>query len=84
MAQAVQAKFGQSRNDMYWSLYAGEDKFIRWGGYDDAYWWQNVAPTDAWRTRVGDATKRTYILDPDTSTVLIVEPATPPVDMGEK
>lgn len=55
------ASFSQSRNDMHWQLYAGEDGFIRWSGYDDRNWWENVSHTD--RTRIGKVTGRTFRLD---------------------
>jgi hypothetical protein len=58
-----QASFNQMRNDMHWSLYAGEDGIIRWTGYDDRNWWDNVAPTDHARIRVGKVTGRTFRLD---------------------
>ncbi|MBG7616503.1 hypothetical protein IWC96_14590 [Brevundimonas sp. BAL450] len=72
----MEAKFTQSRSDMHWSLYAGEDGFVRWGGYDDQNWWENVAKSDHARTRVGKATGRAFVIDFDTCQVEVREPAT--------
>jgi len=69
------ASFDQLRNDLYWKLYAGEDGFIRWTGYDDRNWWDNVSPTDHARNRVGKVTGRVFRLDHHTSQVEIL-PAT--------
>ena len=68
----LEAEFSQSRNDMHWSIYAGEDGFVRWGGYDDDYWWDKVSPTDSARNRVGKVTGRTYRLDHETCAVEIL------------
>lgn len=39
----------QNRNDLHWEYsHMGDDnhfEFIRWTGYDDAYWWGQVAKT---------------------------------------
>lgn len=66
------AKFSQSRNDMYWTHFDLDDGFIRWIGYDDANWWENVAPK-ADTSRVGKESGRTYTLDYNTCEVLITE-----------
>jgi len=67
----VRAKFSQSRNDMYWSFYSTEEgETIRWSGYADDYWWNNVAPTEVWRRRVGKS-GTVYTLDPGTNDVTI-------------
>lgn len=71
----VTATFDQHRNDLNWTLYAGEDGFIRWGGYDDANWWNNVSKSEAVRTRVGKVTGRVFVLDHATGTVEIREPS---------
>lgn len=68
----VKAEFSQSRNDMYWTHFDMEDGTIRWGGYDDANWWYNVAPK-ADTARVGKVSGRTYVLDYTTSEVTITE-----------
>lgn len=67
------ATFSQSRNDLYWSHYAGEDGTIRWSGYDDKNWWDNVSPTDAARKRVGKVTGRTFVLNHDTGHVTVFD-----------
>lgn len=69
----AKAEFDQSRNDMYWSLYAGEDGRIRWIGYDDANWWNTVAPTDHARKRVGKVTGRTFVLNHETGEVTVFD-----------
>ncbi|UIJ43766.1 hypothetical protein LZK98_11755 [Sphingomonas cannabina] len=67
------ADFSQSRNDMYWKVYAGADGVVRWIGYDDANWWQNVAKSTA--QKVGKVTGRIFTLDYDTNIVTVGEPA---------
>lgn len=70
----MEATFDQLRNDLYWKVYAGEDGFIRWTGYDDRNWWENVAPTDAARTRVGKVTGRVFRLDHSSGRVEVTSP----------
>lgn len=73
MTAAIEkAEFSQSRNDMRWKLYDREDGYIRWGGYNDRNWWDNVAPTDSARNRVGKVTGRTYRLDHRTGEVVVL------------
>lgn len=69
------AEFDQIGNDLYWKVYAGEDGFIRWTGYDDSNWWDRVSKTDAARNRVGKVTGRTFRLDHDTNEVVVLEMA---------
>jgi hypothetical protein len=62
------ARFEQIRNDLFWTLYdVDSGEFIRWRGYDDAYWWGNVSKTDEFRIR------GKYRLDPITNKVIIIE-----------
>ena len=62
------ARFEQIRNDLFWTLYDSEsDKLIRWQGYDDSYWWQNISKTDQFRVR------GKYRLDPITNKVTTLE-----------
>lgn len=70
------ATFDQHRNDMCWSLHAGEDGTIRWIGYNDGNWWKNVSATDAARQRVGKVTGRVFTLDHRTNEVTIAEART--------
>jgi hypothetical protein len=65
------AKFSYMGRDLYWKLYDHKDGFIRWSGYDDANWWNNVAPKV--RDRVGPETGRTYRIDFESDTVEIIE-----------
>lgn len=67
------ARFSQSRNDMYWSIYAGDAGFVRWTGYDDDYWWKNIAPSKNWQKRTAKD-GRVFTLNPVTCDVTI-EPA---------
>lgn len=69
----AKAEFSQSRNDLYWKFWAGEDGMIRWTGYDDAYWWDKVSETDAARKRVGKITGRTFVLTHATCNVAIFD-----------
>lgn len=68
------AEFSQSRNDLHWSIYTSEDGFIRWGGYDDANWWDNVSNTDHAMNRVGPKSGRVYRIEFDTRVVTILTP----------
>ena len=65
-----QARFSQSRNDMYWSIYDECDGFVRWAGYDDEYWWDNVATTEQARVRIGKSGRR-YTIDFSTGAVSV-------------
>ena len=67
----LQAEFSQSRSDLHWRVWAGEDKFIRWAGYDDRNWWQNVATQESKRVRVGPSTGRVFTIDFDTGLVTV-------------
>lgn len=76
MEKLLKAKFSQLRNDMYWELYemvtttdhkVTWDK-LRWVGYDDEYWWTNVATQDSFQVQIG-ASGRKYRLDPKTHRV---------------
>lgn len=69
--ETITAEFSQSRNDLHWSFYAGEDGFVRWTGYDDNFWWHGVSNTDHCRNRVGKVTGKTYRLDPRTHEVTV-------------
>jgi len=74
MSKAI-ADFDRHRNDLYWKVWAGDDKFIRWIGYDDANWWNNVSHAEHVRTRVGPATGRVFTIDFATCEVTISSPA---------
>ena len=67
------ARFSQSRNDMYWTLFTSGDGPIRWIGYDDDFWWERVSPTETWRRKVGPTSGKIYTLDPHTAKVTIEE-----------
>ena len=71
MSEKLTAKFSQSRNDMHWSVFTLEDGFIRWGGYDDAYWWDNVSKAEHTRTRIGEKTGKVYEINFDTGDVFV-------------
>lgn len=67
----TEAKFSQLRNDMYWTHFDLDDGYIRWIGYDDAYWWDNVSKTDNARIRTGKVSGRVYELEHVSGTVFI-------------
>lgn len=67
------ASFEQLRNDLYWTFWGGEDGTIRWTGYDDANWWNNVSHTDHARKRVGKVTGRTFVLNPESNLVTVFD-----------
>lgn len=63
----MQARFQRLRNDLFWEVFDREqDKFIRWMGYDDSYWWNNVANSEQFQVR------GKYRLDPFTNEVRIL------------
>lgn len=70
---ASSANFTQSRNDLYWTFWGGDDGTIRWFGYDDANWWQNVSKADHARKRVGAVTGRTFVLNHDNGEVAVFD-----------
>ena len=70
----IQAKFSQSRNDMYWKVFDSKDGFVRWSGYDDAYWWRNISIKPEWQARIMES-GRTYTLNPQTGDVFVTEAA---------
>ena len=74
MSEKLTAKFSQNRNDMHWSVFTLEDGFIRWGGYDDAYWWDNVSKCDHARTRTGEKSGKVYAIDFTTGEVWVTTP----------
>lgn len=65
------AEFDQLRNDLYWKFPAGADGLIRWTGYDDDYWWERVSKDPRTRTRRGEITGRTFVIDFETGEVVI-------------
>ena len=74
VAEALEAEFSQFRNDLYWKVFDLKDGFVRWGGYDDAYWWNSVSKHDSTRKRTGKVTGRIYEIDFDTGKVFVTEP----------
>jgi len=64
----MQARFQQLRNDLFWEIFDNEqNKLIRWTGYDDYYWWNNVAKSKEFQVR------GKYQLNPVTNEVSILE-----------
>lgn len=62
----IQARFQQLRNDLFWEIFdRAENKFIKWSGYNDNFWWSEVARSDNFQLR-GE-----YRLNPFTNEVTI-------------
>ena len=61
----VRARFNQISRDLFWEVFDGE-KYIRWSGYDDNFWWNNVANTEQFQVR------GKYKLNPKTDEVEIL------------
>lgn len=63
------AEYSIYRNDMFWkSCILDMENFeffmLRWAGYNDDFWWKNVATKDNTQEVVGDkGTKRRFKLD---------------------
>ena len=70
MSDIRKAEFQALGNDLYWKLYDTHDGFIRWAGYDDANWWQNVAPF--YRDKIGGRSGLTYRINFDTREVEVL------------
>ena len=49
----MKARFDKLRNDLFWYFYDWNDngKRYSWQGYDDSYWWNEVAKTDQFQVR---------------------------------
>jgi len=62
------AEFSQHRNDMHWKFWTGKT-FVRWTGYDDANWWQNVSMSSNARQRLQDG--KTYTINFNTCEVTV-------------
>lgn len=71
------ASFDVSRNDLCWSYYDSKDGSIRWWGYNDGFWWLNVAPSNQFRKQTGKITGLVYTLDPHSHSITISYEATP-------
>ena len=68
--ERADSTFSQSRNDMYWKHWDSKDGYVRWIGYDDAYWWTNISVKPEWQTRTMES-GTIYTLNPVTGTVFI-------------
>ena len=75
------AEYNKSVNDLYWkcTLYTYEDGefewyHISWWGYNDDFWWNNVAEERSVVTCIGDkGTEKKFKLDYRTLDVVEVE-----------
>lgn len=48
----MNARFEKLYNDLFWSIYdLDSDKIITWRGYNDSFWWNNVARTESFQVR---------------------------------
>lgn len=62
----MKARFQQIRKDLFWEIFDGKD-FVKWSGYDDTFWWYNVANTEQFQVR------GKYKLNPRTDEVEIIQ-----------
>ncbi len=69
----IKANFSQLGNDLFWSHYDKDDKSIKWSGYNDEYWWNNVSCSSNFKFRLGKITNRYYCLDAKTNDITITE-----------
>lgn len=72
MSETTEVKHDRLSNDLSWSVYHRDgDHFekVSWTGYNDNYWWQNVAPTEQFLIRACKCGKK-FKLDPDEQTVM--------------
>jgi hypothetical protein len=72
------AKFQSLGRDLYWThcVWSPEFEILRWGGYDDAYWWNTVSKSDTATVRTAKDGKR-YRLDPQTNSVTAEQESAP-------
>ena len=67
------AEYHISRNDMFWEIHfldivTSEFVKLTWMGYNDNFWWENVAPTEQARVRKG-VNGKSYRIDFNTNEV---------------
>jgi hypothetical protein len=62
------AEFTHMCNDLFWSFYTPEFEKLTWTGYDDSFWWTNIAPDENWRIQK-DKNGNLYRLDIETNLV---------------
>lgn len=73
------ANLTRYRNDLYWTCYINDDKNNEWYrikfyGYSDSYWWDNVSEKSKKKIVTGDkGTQKTFELDYKTLEVVEVE-----------
>lgn len=73
------ANHAQYSNDLYWTCYIFDNKNSEWFrikfyGYNDSYWWDNVSEKARRKTVKGDkGTQKTFELDYKTLEVVEVE-----------
>ena len=68
-AETMNARFQKLYNDLFWEIFDREqDEFIKWQGYNDSFWWNNVANSEQFQVR------GIYRLDPFTNTVSLITP----------
>lgn len=61
-------RFQQLGNDLFWEIYDLEtNKLIKWQGYNDRFWWEEVASTTQFQIR------GRYKLNPHTNEVEIMD-----------
>ena len=62
------ARFNKVGNDLFWEIWDDDTKsFVKWMGYDDTIWWNNVATANIW------CQKGKYILNPFDNTYIIID-----------
>ena len=65
------AEFDKLSRDLFWSIYTPDGELIRWSGYDDNYWWYNVAHTEKFTDRK-DNKGNIWRLDANTDEVSLI------------
>lgn len=76
-----EAKHTRLQNDLFWEGFTPSEwekgkhimgEKLNWTGYNDAYWWDNVA-TNIKFTRQRDSKNRLWQLDPVNNTVTLIK-----------
>lgn len=62
----MKAEFSSLSRDLYWSAFIN-GATCRWIGYDDAHWWNHVAPTDQFQVKIHQG--KPYRLNPETNEI---------------
>lgn len=71
------ATFNKLGNDMFWEYLFHDNQYnfyrAKWQGYDDAYWWAEVEPTDRIRAIEVEGNTKVFEINHNTNEVYLLE-----------